>query len=91
MINYLINSQVEIGSLLEKKNEQGFVEFVIPFSSSRKRATSVVKLQNGKFSVFCKGAPEIVIQRCDKIIGENGEVLPLNQNKKDEILNTIVK
>ena len=47
--------------------------FTIPFSSARKRATNVVSLDNGnKIRVFCKGAPEIVIEKCVNYVGKNG-------------------
>jgi magnesium-transporting ATPase (P-type) len=47
---------------------------LIPFSSSRKRATSAIQNPRTKnVSVFVKGAPEIVIDLCDRYIGENGE------------------
>lgn len=39
--------------------------FTIPFSSSRKRATVAIWIEGGaKVRVFCKGAPEVVIERC---------------------------
>jgi Ca2+-transporting ATPase len=38
----------------------------IPFSSKRKRATIAVSMDNGeRIRVFCKGAPEVVIEKCE--------------------------
>ena len=76
LINYLIRSEIDVGTLYSMKDSPDFVEFTIPFSSKRKRATSVVKNQriSGSISVFCMGAPEIVIEHCDTLIGVNGKV-----------------
>lgn len=66
---------------------------MIPFSSSRKRATSAVKnprLGEDKYSVFCKGAPEIVIELCDSIL-KDGEEIELTPEMKQDILKDIVK
>ncbi|MDH4262414.1 MAG: calcium-translocating P-type ATPase, PMCA-type [Spirochaetia bacterium] len=43
----------------------------LPFDSDRKRMSTVHKI-NDKFILFCKGAPEILLERCSKkIYGEN--------------------
>ena len=47
--------------------------FGIPFSSVRKRATTVIKMGD-VYRVFVKGAPDIVIKHCTTMIGENGNV-----------------
>jgi magnesium-transporting ATPase (P-type) len=47
---------------------------MVPFSSSRKRATTAVRNSKTKnVSVYVKGAPEIVIDLCDRFINEDGE------------------
>jgi len=52
---------------------------MIPFSSSRKRATAAVNNPRLKeVSVFVKGAPEIVIELCDTYYGKNGEIVDLD-------------
>jgi magnesium-transporting ATPase (P-type) len=65
--------------------------FDIPFSSSRKRATSVIRLPNGDIRVFVKGAPEIVIEMCEKFHAENGAVQNLKSEKKNSIISSEVK
>jgi calcium-translocating P-type ATPase len=47
----------------------------IPFDSNRKRL-STVHAVNSEFLLYCKGAPEVVIDRCNRVAGENG-VAPL--------------
>jgi Ca2+-transporting ATPase len=65
--------------------------FVIPFSSARKRATLAMWVEGGtKVRVFCKGAPEIVIEMCTQYIGAGGAVLDLEDEKKEYAIHTIV-
>jgi magnesium-transporting ATPase (P-type) len=40
--------------------------------------------------VFVKGAPDMVMELCTKIVLEDGEAHELTQDKKDEILKTRV-
>lgn len=94
MINYLMKSNYNVQECLNKRESEQLVEFMIPFNSSRKRATSAIRnprLGKGQVSVFCKGAPEMVIELCDSVIGRNGEEDDLDQEKKNEILSTVVK
>ena len=57
----------------------------IPFSSERKRMTTIHEA-NGKSKVaYMKGAPEIVLEKCNKVY-ENGEVRKLNDETRREIL-----
>ena len=36
-----------------------------------------------RIRVFCKGAPEIVIEKCSNYIGENGQVKQMDQQYRD--------
>ena len=55
----------------------------IQFSSQRKRMTVVV--DDGEPTAYMKGAPEVVLERCDAIL-EDGEVRELTDEKRQEIL-----
>lgn len=44
LLNYLVASGIDCESLISHRNEKDFLIFDIPFSSSRKRATSVIRL-----------------------------------------------
>ncbi|MDP3297479.1 MAG: cation-translocating P-type ATPase [Thermodesulfovibrionia bacterium] len=44
----------------------------IPFSSERKRMTTIHQMQDGKRMAFMKGAPEIVLERCSHILDDGG-------------------
>ena len=56
----------------------------LPFSSERKRMSTVHQSKEGKKLVFTKGAPEIMLERCSSI-HENGTPQRLLLNKKRQI------
>ena len=43
-----------------------------PFHSNRKRASVLVRLADGKYRLYVKGAPEMVIRLCDAVLLPNG-------------------
>jgi len=59
----------------------------IPFTSERKRMTTVHQAPEGEQLAFMKGAPEIVLERCSHIL-ENGKEKKLTDVKRKEILET---
>lgn len=58
------------------------VLLIIPFSSSRKRATTVKThpSNSDKVRIYCKGAPEIVIPLSSSIIGQGGSIESLTED-----------
>jgi Ca2+-transporting ATPase len=68
----------------EKENVESPRIDEIPFSSERKRMTTIHKSPPGKVA-YCKGAPEIVLDLCSFIL-ENGQVKPLTEADKTRVL-----
>jgi len=57
----------------------------VPFTSERKRMTTVHKTPDGEIHVYMKGAPEIVLERCD-FIWDKGGPRPITDEDKARIL-----
>lgn len=57
----------------------------IPFTSERKRMTTIHKTADGDVVAYMKGAPEVVLERCNRIL-EDGREKKLTDEKKKEIL-----
>ncbi|EAR95699.2 calcium-translocating P-type ATPase, PMCA-type protein (macronuclear) [Tetrahymena thermophila SB210] len=56
---------------------------VIPFSSDRKRMTTVYQPKEGNkniLRVYTKGAPDIILDFCKKFINRNGQVETINED-----------
>ena len=56
-----------------------------PFSSERKRMTTVHRMQDGRHLAFVKGAPEVLLERCSSAQGAAGDA-PLTKDARTEIL-----
>ncbi len=67
---------------LEKKNPR---VHEIPFTSERKRMTTVHKMSDEKLLAFIKGAPEVVLDLCTHVF-KNGEAKKLTAKEKQSIL-----
>ncbi|MFP4116529.1 MAG: cation-translocating P-type ATPase [Candidatus Aenigmatarchaeota archaeon] len=72
----LLVSGIKAG--LEKDKER---RRSVPFSSHRKRMTVVTE----DMTAYMKGAPEVVLERCDRIL-EDGEVKELTEEKRKELV-----
>ncbi len=55
----------------------------LPFSSERKRMTTIHGVDGGRLA-YVKGAPEVVLSRCDTVLTEAG-VKPLDEGQRREI------
>lgn len=64
----------------------------VPFSSGRKRMTTVTPspTDNDKYLVLSKGASEIILGLCTKMIGEGGETKDLDEDKIEEIQEKVI-
>jgi len=85
LIKYLMHSDIDVMTYLANKENDGFIEFQIPFNSKRKRATTAIRHPDGHVRVFVKGAPEIVIEYCQNQIVNGGEPQELTEEMKEEI------
>jgi Ca2+-transporting ATPase len=59
----------------------------VPFTSERKRMTTVHKTPEGKLVAFVKGAPEIILERCIYLL-HNGKTRKLDEKERKRILAT---
>ncbi|KAJ3452498.1 cation transporting atpase [Anaeramoeba flamelloides] len=60
------------------------------FDNAKKRMSTIVKKKEG-YRVYNKGAPEIVLQLCNRIMDNNGNTTELDEEGKNEILKQINK
>lgn len=58
---------------IRKEYPESSYTTVYTFTGQRKRMSSVIPL-DGIQRLLCKGAPEIVLQRCDYIVNDKGVV-----------------
>jgi Ca2+-transporting ATPase len=61
----------------------------IPFSSERKRMTTIHAMPDGKVLAFMKGAPEVVLERCVLGEGERAPLLAANEAMASDALRVL--
>ncbi len=61
--------------------------FEIPLDSERKRMTTVNQFDDGRY-ILTKGAPEIIIERCN-MVEEGGEFSEITEDNKREVLDDL--
>jgi Ca2+-transporting ATPase len=57
----------------------------VPFTSERKRMTTVHKSSGGKLLAFVKGAPEVILERCTHVLSD-GKTVVLTEKGRRTIL-----
>ncbi|CAL0317082.1 unnamed protein product [Lupinus luteus] len=62
---------------------------VEPFNSVRKKMSVLVGLPDGGVRAFCKGASEIILKMCDKIIDCNGNAVDLPEEQAKNVSDVI--
>ncbi|XP_071753888.1 plasma membrane calcium-transporting ATPase 2 isoform X9 [Centroberyx gerrardi] len=64
---------------------------VYTFNSVRKSMSTVVKLPDGSFRMYSKGASEIVLKKCSRILNEVGEPRMFRPRDKDEMVKKVIE
>ncbi|KAM3686014.1 hypothetical protein ACB098_11G167500 [Castanea mollissima] len=85
---------MELGMLLggdfNAYREEDNIVKVEPFNSNKKRMSVLVAFPgSGGFQAFCKGASEIILKMCDKIVNADGEAIPLSEEQRKDITDVI--
>uniref|UniRef100_A0A3B3ZPZ8 Calcium-transporting ATPase n=1 Tax=Periophthalmus magnuspinnatus TaxID=409849 RepID=A0A3B3ZPZ8_9GOBI len=64
---------------------------VYTFNSVRKSMSTVIKLPDGSFRMYSKGASEIVLKKCNHILNEVGEARVFRPRDKDEMVKKVIE
>ncbi|RDX88922.1 Calcium-transporting ATPase 2, plasma membrane-type, partial [Mucuna pruriens] len=62
---------------------------VEPFNSTKEKMSVVVELPSGGLRAHCKGASEIILASCDKVLNLDGEIVPLDEESTNHLKDTI--
>lgn len=76
-----------MGPVSTERSNADIAQFV-PFDSGRKCMAVVVKLDDGRYRMYVKGASEILLSKCDKIISDPTKDIsdiPLSDDNKDTL------
>ncbi|GAB4827790.1 Alpha carbonic anhydrase 4 [Ancistrocladus abbreviatus] len=87
----LLDFGLLLGGDFDALRKESKIVKVEPFNSVKKKMSVLVALPSGKLRAFCKGASEIILQMCDKIVNANGEPVPLSEEHRERITLVINK
>ncbi|XP_068132925.1 plasma membrane calcium-transporting ATPase 1 isoform X2 [Hyperolius riggenbachi] len=89
-----------LGFLLDLKRDYQDVRNEIPeetlfkvytFNSTRKSMSTVLKNNDGSYRMYSKGASEIILKKCFKIISANGEDKIFRPRDRDDMVKTVIE
>uniref|UniRef100_A0A087X348 Calcium-transporting ATPase n=1 Tax=Poecilia formosa TaxID=48698 RepID=A0A087X348_POEFO len=64
---------------------------VYTFNSVRKSMSTVLKMADGSFRMFSKGASEILLKKCYKIVTANGEPKIFRPRDRDDMVKKVIE
>uniref|UniRef100_A0A3Q2LS25 Calcium-transporting ATPase n=1 Tax=Equus caballus TaxID=9796 RepID=A0A3Q2LS25_HORSE len=63
---------------------------VYTFNSARKSMSTVVEKPGG-YRMYSKGASEILLRKCNRILDKKGEAVPFKNKDRDEMVRTVIE
>lgn len=85
----LLEFGLSLGGDFKAERQASKIVKVEPFNSVKKRMGVVLELPQGGLRAHTKGASEIVLTHCDKMINSSGEIVPLNDASVNHLKTTI--
>ncbi|XP_053461525.1 plasma membrane calcium-transporting ATPase 4 isoform X2 [Nycticebus coucang] len=64
---------------------------VYTFNSVRKSMSTVIRSPSGGFRMFSKGASEIILRKCNRILDQKGEAIPFKSKDRDDMVRTVIE
>lgn len=64
---------------------------VFTFNSKRKSMSTAINHQDGGFRLFSKGASEMVLGKCTRIVSQDGEVIDFDEKARESCIKDIIE
>jgi len=90
----LLGFILELGETYQSYRDDSPTEdfvHVYTFNSKRKSMSTIIKLSNGNYRMYMKGAIEILLGLCTKIIGNEGEMLEFSPDDINDVIDNVIK
>ncbi|XXG64809.1 hypothetical protein AAC387_Pa05g2663 [Persea americana] len=85
----LLEFGLSLGGDFQAERQVSKLVKVEPFNSEKKRMGVVLELNGGEFCAHCKGASEIILGACDKVIDGAGQVVSLDEDASTHLKGTV--
>lgn len=80
----IVNGALQCGIDKRKEEKEYPLFYEIPFDSGRKRMSTIHKLENGHYLIIVKGAPDVLLTRCEYYAKES-QIRELNFEQREKI------
>ncbi|XP_067322425.1 plasma membrane calcium-transporting ATPase 1-like [Anolis sagrei] len=63
---------------------------VYTFNSDRKSMSTILKNKNNSFQLFSKGASEILLQKCSRLLNAAGKPAPFSKKDRENVIKNVI-
>uniref|UniRef100_A0A673AUV3 Calcium-transporting ATPase n=1 Tax=Sphaeramia orbicularis TaxID=375764 RepID=A0A673AUV3_9TELE len=90
LLGLIVNLRRDYQSIRNEVPEERFIK-VYTFNSIRKCMSTVVRNHDGGYRMFCKGAPDILLKNCSKILSASGEAIAMKPQVRADLEKNVIK
>ncbi|XP_056129285.1 plasma membrane calcium-transporting ATPase 3b isoform X5 [Lampris incognitus] len=90
LLGFVLDLQQDYSPVREQIPEEKLYK-VYTFNSVRKSMSTVIKLPDGSFRLYSKGASEILLKKCSYILDANGESRSFRPRDRDEMVKQVIE
>ncbi|KAM6982895.1 plasma membrane calcium-transporting ATPase 3b isoform 3-T3 [Tautogolabrus adspersus] len=90
LLGFVLDLQHDYSPVREQIPEERLYK-VYTFNSVRKSMSTVIKLPDGSFRLYSKGASEILLKKCSYILDPNGEARSFRPRDRDEMVKQVIE
>ncbi|KAM8830333.1 plasma membrane calcium-transporting ATPase 3b isoform 3-T3 [Synchiropus picturatus] len=90
LLGFVLDLQQDYAPVREQIPEERLYK-VYTFNSVRKSMSTVIKLPDGSFRLYSKGASEIMLKKCSYILDTNGEPRSFRPRDRDEMVKQVIE
>uniref|UniRef100_A0A3Q1JET9 Calcium-transporting ATPase n=1 Tax=Anabas testudineus TaxID=64144 RepID=A0A3Q1JET9_ANATE len=90
LLGFVLDLQQDYAPVREQIPEERLYK-VYTFNSVRKSMSTVIKLPDGSFRLYSKGASEIMLKKCSFILDANGEPRTFRPRDRDEMVKQVIE
>ncbi|KAF3696477.1 Plasma membrane calcium-transporting ATPase 3 [Channa argus] len=90
LLGFVLDLQQDYAPVREHIPEERLYK-VYTFNSVRKSMSTVIKLPDGSFRLYSKGASEILLKKCSYILDANGESRIFRPRDRDEMVKQVIE
>ncbi|XP_035015002.1 plasma membrane calcium-transporting ATPase 3b isoform X1 [Hippoglossus stenolepis] len=90
LLGFVLDLQRDYTTVRDQIPEERLYK-VYTFNSERKSMSTVIKLPDGSFRLYSKGASEIMLKKCSYVLDTNGEQHTFRPRDRDDMVKQVIE